>query len=89
MGRWLLLPLGLGIAAIAAYAILSGPAQHVASPPPDAGAPHSSLEGENVEGKNARARESAPPTPVQHPEIRDESRDQLREILRGAESEKR
>ncbi len=53
MRRWLVLSLGLGIAAVAGYALLTG---------------------------------SAPPH-ANHDEIGDQSREQLREILREAASE--
>ena len=81
MRRWLLLPLALGVAALAAYAILSGPPQNVASPPPDevvTPPPAKRVEDENVS-----------PSPTQHPEIREESRGKLREILREAKEETR
>ena len=57
MTRWLVLPIGLGLAATAAYVLLT------VQP----------------------ALSSRAPGPAVHPEISQESRDQLREILHDAE----
>ena len=62
MRRWLVLSLGIGIAAVAGYALLTG------ARPPHAG-------GHHAHGP--------------HDEISEESRAQLREILREGSSEAR
>jgi MYXO-CTERM domain-containing protein len=72
--RWLLLPLALAVAALAAYAILTGPRPGMSMP---------SREREAAAQSGEKARVS--PVPVQHGEIRDPSREKLREILRDAE----
>ena len=89
MKRWLLLPLVLGIAAFAGYALLSAPA-HVAAGPNDARDPR-----EVERPKQARSKERLPdeptvaPVPVEQPEIREASRERLLEILREADREGR
>jgi hypothetical protein len=77
--RWLTLPLALAVAAIAAYAILTGPRPGVSTSPRDRGTAQESQP--SVEKKRVS------PVPVQHGEIRDPSREKLREILRDAERE--
>lgn len=70
MKRWLLLPLAIAFAAVAAYALLSvSPAK--LSPRP-------------VARQEAQGSKPAPKPPF-HAEIGDESREQLLEILREAE----
>ena len=71
MTRWLLLPLGLGLAALAAYALLSSPPARVSSPPPPL-----SSRPEPGAGR---------PPPPAHPEIREASREKLLDILREAD----
>lgn len=60
MNRWLVLPIGLGVAAVAGWVLLSSPT-----------------------GSTGQRR------PVAYDEIDQESRDQLREILRRADEEGR
>lgn len=83
MRRWLVLPLAIGLAAIAAYALLSGPPLHVGSPPP---------ERDPARARDARREQPADEdaaAPAPHAEIGKESRDRLREILREADREDR
>ena len=76
--RWLLLPLALGIALMALYSLLMGPVRLESEMLQRGGAA-----GGNAAVGSERASRERPA----HPEIREPSRRQLREILREDTSE--
>jgi hypothetical protein len=74
--RWLLLPLAFGIVLMAVYALLTGPVRL------DRGAATLGVDQASRSSRDSRESEH-------HGEIRQKSREQLREILRRADAEDR